>query len=78
MLKTQCGKELEKQIEIPIYGLENFDANEKFSFDFVFKNKTCKGIQNWVKAREIKGNLTHPEDSLKYLIQFNPQKPFKS
>lgn len=68
VLKTQCGKELEKQIEIPIFGLENFNPEERFSFDFIFKNKTQKGLNNWLKAREIKGTLSVPEDVLKYLI----------
>ena len=78
ILKTKCGNEVEKNLIYEIMGIDEINEDECFNYELSIKHKEMENIKKWLKIKTLKEKIERPNDSLSYLLNFLPYKPFKT
>jgi hypothetical protein len=77
--KTKCRNTIEQPLSIVLHDLEDLPEEENFTHEIRVPSKEFQRlVDNSFKIEPIKNIISSPDESLEFLVRFEPLRPFKT
>lgn len=77
--KTKCRNTIEVPLSVVLHDLQDMPEEENFTHEIRVPNKEFQRlVDNSFKVEPIKNIIGHPDESLEFLVRFEPLRPFKT